>query len=68
MAPRQRGRLRGPGTLECAAAAGLDPQAILSRNDAYTLFERLGDPLLTGPALTNVNDFRAILVAPRDRG
>ncbi len=50
------------------SAAGLDPHEILCRNDAYTLFEHLGDLFVTGPTLTNVNDFRAILVAPHDRG
>ncbi|MBX9796985.1 MOFRL family protein, partial [Sphingomonas sp.] len=32
------------------------------RNDAYLFFERLGDLVVTGPTLTNVNDFRAILI------
>jgi hydroxypyruvate reductase len=56
-----------PDTLDRAVAAGLDPHEILTRNDAYTLFERLGDLFITGPTLTNVNDLRAILVVPRDR-
>jgi glycerate 2-kinase len=34
----------------------------LDRNDAHSFFEALGDSLVTGPTLTNVNDFRAILV------
>jgi len=53
-----------PRTLARARVAGLDPRALLADNDAYTLFERLGDLLVTGPTLTNVNDLRAILVAP----
>ena len=56
------GAIVTPGTLARARAAGLDPQALLDRNDAYTFFHGLGDLLVTGPTYTNVNDFRAILV------
>ncbi len=35
---------------------GLDPQAFLANNDAYHYFAPLGDLLITGPTLTNVND------------
>ncbi|ODT66491.1 MAG: hydroxypyruvate reductase [Pelagibacterium sp. SCN 63-23] len=42
--------------------AGIDPQAALANNDAYTAFAAIGDLLVTGPTGTNVNDFRAILV------
>jgi hydroxypyruvate reductase len=52
----------GPDTLARAAAAGLDSAAMLAANDAYSLFERLGDLVVTGPTRTNVNDFRAVLV------
>ena len=55
-----------PDTLARAAAAGLDPREMLVGNDAYTLFALLDDLLVTGPTLTNVNDFRAILVAAVD--
>jgi hydroxypyruvate reductase len=51
-----------PDTLARAQALGLKPREFLERNDAYTLFERLGDLLVTGPSFTNVNDFRALLV------
>ncbi|MGQ0664842.1 MAG: glycerate kinase type-2 family protein [Pseudomonadota bacterium] len=54
----------GPDTLARARAAGFDPRARLDDNDAYTVLARLGDLVTTGPTLTNVNDFRAILVAP----
>jgi hydroxypyruvate reductase len=40
----------------------MDPMAFLENNDAHTLFERLGDQVITGPTHTNVNDFRAILI------
>jgi len=54
----------GPDTLQRAKDAGLDAAAFLNGNDAYTFFEGLGDLVVTGPTLTNVNDFRAILVLP----
>ena len=53
-----------PDTLTRARAIGLDPQAMLDNNDGHTFFERLGDSLVTGPTRTNVNDFRATLIAP----
>ena len=54
----------GPDTLARAAAAGADPAGALARNDAHGFFGALGDQVVTGPTLTNVNDFRAILVLP----
>lgn len=56
------GALVLPDTLARARAAGLDPAACLADNDAYRVFQALGDLVVTGPTLTNVNDFRAILV------
>jgi len=53
-----------PDTLPRARAAGFDPEAALARNDAHGFFAAIGDQVITGPTLTNVNDFRAILVAP----
>jgi hydroxypyruvate reductase len=41
-----------------------DARARLDGNDAYTAFAAAGDLVVTGPTLTNVNDFRAILVTP----
>lgn len=50
-----------PTTL--ARAGGADPaRRALEANDSHRFFGALGDQLLTGPTLTNVNDFRAILV------
>jgi glycerate-2-kinase len=60
------GAIVTPDTLARAAARGLDPAAILARHDSYGLFSILGDLVTTGPTLTNVNDFRAILIAPTD--
>lgn len=51
-----------PDTLARAAASGLDAKASLADNDGHGFFETLGDQVVTGPTLTNVNDFRAILV------
>jgi hydroxypyruvate reductase len=57
------GAMLAPDTLARARAIGLDPPALLAGHDSYTLFAALGDLIITGPTLTNVNDFRAILVA-----
>ncbi len=51
-----------PDTLSRARARGLDAAAALADNDAYGFFAALGDLVMTGPTMTNVNDFRAILV------
>ncbi|MDT3376863.1 glycerate kinase [Labrys neptuniae] len=56
------GAIIDPTSLARARAAGLDPIASLDNNDAHTLFQVLGDQIVTGPTLTNVNDFRAVLV------
>jgi hydroxypyruvate reductase len=53
-----------PSTLARAAAKNLDAKARLADNDAYAVFAALDDLIVTGPTLTNVNDFRAILVLP----
>jgi len=57
-----------PQTLERAAAQGLRPQRYLDANDAHGFFGALGDSVVTGPTLTNVNDFRALLVRPASNG
>jgi hydroxypyruvate reductase len=49
-------------TCRRARAMGLDPAQALARNDAHGFFGSLGDQVVTGPTLTNVNDFRAILI------
>ena len=57
------GALIAPDTLARGRAAGEDAAARLAANDAYGFFASLGDLVMTGPTLTNVNDFRAILVS-----
>jgi hypothetical protein len=52
-----------PDTLARAWGCGLRPKEMLADNDAHSLFMRLGDSVITGPTLTNVNDFRAIFIA-----
>ncbi|HVZ15075.1 MAG TPA: glycerate kinase [Bauldia sp.] len=56
------GAFIAPDTLARARAAGLDFEAALAGNDMYPVFAALGDLIVTGPTLTNVNDFRAILL------
>ena len=58
------GAFVGPNSLLRAAALGLSANDALARNDAHTFFGALGDQIVTGPTLTNVNDFRAILIQP----
>lgn len=57
------GAVIGPHTLPRAAALGLDARAALLDNDAYGFFSAIDGLLVTGPTLTNVNDFHAILVS-----
>ena len=57
------GALLAPDTLDRARKSGRDPRAMLAAHDSHTLFDSLGDAIRTGPTLTNVNDFRAILIA-----
>jgi glycerate 2-kinase len=59
------GAIVAPDTLARAWAAGLNPRASLDANDGHGFFQALGDSVVTGPTLTNVNDFRAILVTGR---
>jgi glycerate 2-kinase len=56
------GAFTTPDTIARAWAKGLNPRASLDNNDAHTFFQALGDSVITGPTLTNVNDFRAIFI------
>ena len=56
------GAFIGPDTLARAWEKGIRPRDSLDNNDGHGFFEALGDALVTGPTLTNVNDFRAILI------
>ena len=55
------GALIGPRILH---GCGAEAAAALARNDAHGFFGRTGGQVVTGPTLTNVNDFRAILIEP----
>ncbi len=57
------GAFVAPDTLQRAAAMGLGARDRLADNDAYGFFEPLGDLVMSGPTLTNVNDFRAVLIS-----
>jgi glycerate 2-kinase len=52
----------GPDSLARAWSRGLKPADMLADNDGHGFFTALGDSVVTGPTLTNVNDFRAILI------
>jgi hydroxypyruvate reductase len=56
------GAIVTPDTLARAQAMGMDAKSMLADNDGYSFFSSLGDLVITGPTMTNVNDFRAILV------
>ena len=56
------GALLTPDTIARAWAQGMNPRSFLDNNDAHSFFQTLGDSVLTGPTLTNVNDFRAIMI------
>jgi glycerate 2-kinase len=52
------GAVLSPGSMK----RGRDARALLAKHDSYGFFSALGDLVKTGPTLTNVNDYRAILV------
>lgn len=56
------GAIVTPDTLARAWSKGIRPRDSLASNDGHGFFQALGDSVVTGPTLTNVNDFRAILV------
>ena len=56
------GAMLTPDTLARAWANGIRPQDALDENDGHGFFGALGDSVVTGPTLTNVNDLRLILV------
>jgi hydroxypyruvate reductase len=56
------GAVLAPDSLERAWELGIKPADSLQNNDGHGFFGTLGDSVVTGPTLTNVNDFRAVLV------
>jgi glycerate-2-kinase len=51
-------------TLRKAKSQNLIPQKFLDNNDSYSFFQKIDDLIFTNPTLTNVNDFRAVLIEP----
>ena len=51
-----------PDTMQAAQRAGINAMHCLDSNDAHTFFDAINSQVVTGPTLTNVNDFRAILI------
>jgi hydroxypyruvate reductase len=60
------GAILTPDSLERAWAAGIRPKDALADNDGHGFFGTLGDAVVTGPTLTNVNDFRAVIIGRPD--
>lgn len=56
------GAIIGPDTLARSEDAGFHAKTYLAKNDAYSYFQGIGELVMTGPTLTNVNDFRAIVI------
>lgn len=56
------GAVIGPDILDQAQALEVSARGALDNNDGHGFFEALGAQVVTGPTLTNVNDFRAILI------
>jgi len=59
------GAILTPDMLHRAKRTGIDVKTRLADNDAHTVFAALNDLVVTGPTLTNVNDFRAVLITRR---
>jgi hydroxypyruvate reductase len=57
------GALLAPDTLARALAQNVNARKVLADHDSYGFFSTLGDLVVTGPTRTNVNDYRAILIA-----
>jgi len=56
------GAVISPGMLAQAAAMGLSGRSSLDRHDSYSFFAAVDALVKPGPTLTNVNDFRAVLI------
>ena len=58
------GALFNPNDWHRAVELNIDPAEALANHDSYSLFQRLGRLLITGPTRTNINDFRALYITP----
>ena len=59
------GAIITPDTLLRAEPPASTPRPCSPTTTAWTFFKAIGDLLVTGPTLTNVNDFRAVLIEKR---
>jgi hydroxypyruvate reductase len=57
------GALLAPDSLARAQALEMNARKLLASHDSYGFFSALGDLVATGPTRTNVNDYRAVLIA-----
>ena len=51
-------------TLKKASLQRMNPMSFLNANNSYEFFKKIDDLIFTSPTLTNVNDFRAVLIQP----
>ena len=51
-------------TLKKASLQKMNPMSFLHANNSYEFFKKIDDLIFTSPTLTNVNDFRAVLIQP----
>ena len=61
------GAIIGPDSFKISESLGLNPAKFLEKNDSYNFFSKIGGLVSPGPTLTNVNDFRAILIMPIEK-
>jgi len=57
------GAVLTPDSLARAQTKKVNAKELLARHDSYGFFSALGDLVVTGPTRTNVNDYRAIVIA-----
>ena len=55
-----------PRTLEKAKKNELDLRSYLAHNDSYHFFQALNQLVISGPTLTNVNDYRVLLIDEKE--
>ena len=56
------GAIVTPNTIKKAKRKNLNPETFLGNSDSHSFFKLIEDQVITGPTLTNVNDFRAFII------